>query len=339
MKALVTERPLTLQWVDLPMPEITAPTDVLVKIKAVGVCGSDVHIYHGTNPLVKYPRVMGHETVGVVDSIGSEVTDLAPGDHVIVNQIITCGECFACRENRANVCFNLAVRGVHESGGNQEYMLVPAADLYKIPKDLPFTDAVMIEPTSIAYQGISRGRVKDGDIVLILGAGALGKSIISALQLKDVTTIVADINDERLSEAKEVGATHVINSTKENLIDRVKELSGGHGATVAIDAAGILEALDILSQAVCPAGRIVTMGFSKEPSAVAQLNITAKELDIHGSRLQNNKMREVIDDYNAGRIKLTNQVSHVIPFADAERAFELIDSKDPSVKKVVLSFD
>jgi len=339
MKALVTESPFKLKFVDVEKPEISTPTDVLVKLKAVGICGSDVHIYHGTNPMVVYPRIMGHEMVGVVEQLGDGVTSLNIGDHVMINQVIPCGDCYACLENRQNVCFNLRVRGVHVEGGNREYLVAPAAELFPIPKDLPFSDAVMIEPMSIAYQALARGGVKAGDIVLVLGAGALGQSILRALQLKDVTTIVADIADERLAEAQKIGPTYVINSAQENLIARVKELSGGFGATVAIDAAGILAALDILTQAVCPAGRIVTMGFSKEPSEVAQLNITAKELDVRGSRLQNNKFPAVISDYQAGLIDLTGQVSHVIPFDDALQAFSLIDSRDPAVKKVVLSFD
>jgi len=339
MKALLVKEPMNLSFIEVEKPSIKNTKDVLIKLKAAGICGSDVHIYHGTNPLATYPRVMGHEMVGIIEEIGEDVKDFEIGDHVIINQVINCGDCFPCSQNRPNVCFDLKVRGVHIDGGYQEFIIVPDNDIYRIPKELPFHEAVMIEPTSIAYQGVSRADVKKGDIVFILGAGALGKSIIKVLSSLETTIIVADIIEERLEEAKELGAHHVLNSKRNDLIECVKELSGGHGPTVSIDAAGILGSLDLLTQLTCNAGRVITMGFSKEFSQVAQLNITSKELDIRGSRLQNNKFIEVIEDYQKERLNFKDLVSHIIPFKEAKTAFQMIDSNDTSIKKIVLSFE
>ena len=341
MKALQTVKPLDLQMIEIPKPEIKNSTDVLVKITAAGICGSDVHIYHGTSPVATYPRIMGHEAVGIVEQIGADVKGLQVGEHVVINQIITCGDCYPCNQNRPNICFSLQVRGVHTDGGYTEYCVIGEKDLYKIPKSIPFADAVMIEPMSIAYQALSRGEVGDDDILFVLGAGALGKSIINvAKSLTKATVIVADVADARLEEAKALGADYVINSTKENLNEAVKKYSGGYGATVSIDAAGILQSLEILTDVTCNAGIVVAMAFLSENSNVQQFKITAKELDVRGSRLQNKMFPKVIKDLEDGRLSVDGMVSHKIPFENAIDAFKMIDAgNDPSIKKVVLTFD
>ncbi|MDR1971941.1 MAG: alcohol dehydrogenase catalytic domain-containing protein [Treponema sp.] len=324
--------------VDVDQPKIEGPKDVLVKIKAAGICGSDVHIYHGTSPVATYPRVMGHEITGVVAEIGKAVTRVKPGDPVIVDQIVACGECYPCKIGRPNICCALKVRGVHIDGGYREYLCAGENAMHLLPEGLPFTEAVMIEPMSIAFQACSRAEITAGDTVFILGAGALGKSIIKAALLTGATLIAADVADRRLEEAKALGVNLVINSQKEDLPAKLKEYTTW-GPTVSIDAAGFPASLPLLTDLTCNAGRIITMAFLEEPSPVQQFKITAKELDIRGSRLQNNRFEEVIAAYRAGKITIEGQVSHVFPFSKAIEAFERIDSGDPSIGKIALSYE
>jgi len=191
---------------------------------AAGICGSDVGIYHGTNAAATYPRIIGHEMVGRVEQIGSGVTKLKIGDRVIVNQVTNCTSCYPCRMGRGNVCDNLKVRGVHIDGGYREFIAVPEKDCYILPDSVSDTDAVMIEPTTIAIQSCSRaGLVKD-DFLLLYGSGALGSSILKIARLTCDTIIVADVIDEKLETAKKNGATYIINTAKENLIEKVKEV-------------------------------------------------------------------------------------------------------------------
>ena len=211
--------------------------------------------------------------------------------------------------------------------------------MHLIPENIPFSDAIMIEPLSIAFQARSRANVVDDDIIFILGAGALGKSMIKAMALTKAKIIVADIFDDKLEEAKKLGAHYTVNAKKENMIEVVRKLSGGYGPTVSIDAAGLVSSLADLAELTCNAGRVITMAFLEEPSQVAIFKITAKELDIRGSRLQNNKFDEVINAVKNGDIDISGLVSHKIPFADTKKAFDLIDSKDASVKKIALIFD
>jgi L-gulonate 5-dehydrogenase len=324
---------------DVPQPVPEHPGDVLVKVKAAGICGSDVHIYHGTSPVATYPRVMGHEVVGVVAGTGPGVTRVRPGDHVIVDQVMNCGQCYPCSVGRPNVCCRLKVRGVHVDGGYREYMVVDETALHLLPPELPFADAIMIEPLSIAFQAKDRAQIVASDTVFILGAGALGKSLIKAVLLTGASIIVADVVEERLAEAAALGAHHTINSAKTDMITAVRALTGGDGPTVSIDGAGVLDSLAQLAEVTCNAGRIITMAFLDQPSSIAQFKITAKELDIRGSRLQNNKFEEVIAAYRNKELDLTGLVSHRLPFADAQKAFDRIDAKDPSIKKIALLFE
>ena len=156
-------------------PTIDAKNNVLVKIKAAGICGSDVGIYHGTNAAATYPRVIGHEIVGVVEEIGGNAKKIKVGDRVIVDQVTACGTCYACRKGRPNVCEHLQVRGVHIDGGYREYMAVPESDVYVLPDSLSYQDAVMIEPTTIAVQACSRAQLECEDTVMIIGSRRSGQ--------------------------------------------------------------------------------------------------------------------------------------------------------------------
>ncbi|MCL2601375.1 MAG: alcohol dehydrogenase catalytic domain-containing protein [Treponema sp.] len=337
MLQLLTEKPMSLVMMNEKDPAITQPNEVLVKVMAAGICGSDMHIYHGTSPVATYPRVMGHEIVGVVAETGSGVSRVKTGDHVIVDQIVACGECYACRVKRPNVCSNLKVRGVHIDGGYREYLTVEENALHILPNDLPFTEAVMLEPASIAFQVSSRAEITKDDTVFILGSGALGKSLIRAVLLTGAQIIAADTSQARLKEAAELGVKYCINSKEENLSEKLREYTTW-GPSVSIDAAGFAESLALLVDVTCTAGRIITTGFLDAQSEVQQFKITAKELDIRGSRLQNKKIAEVIAACRAGKISFTGAVSHVIPFSEAVQAFQMIDSGKEDVKKAVLAF-
>ena len=156
MKGVQIVEPNKLQIVDLEKPQIDKENNVLVRMVAAGICGSDVGIYHGTNAAATYPRIIGHENLGIVEEIGESVTRVKVGDRVIIDQVTACGHCYACRKGRPNVCEHLQVRGVHIDGGYREYMAVPESDVYVLPDSLSYQDAVMIEPTTIAVQACSR---------------------------------------------------------------------------------------------------------------------------------------------------------------------------------------
>lgn len=339
MKGVQIVEPNKLQIVDLEKPQIDKENNVLVRMVAAGICGSDVGIYHGTNAAATYPRIIGHENVGIVEEIGDGVTRVKVGDRVIIDQVTACGHCYACRKGRPNVCGNLKVRGVHIDGGYREYMAVPDRDCYLVPEILSDEEAVMIEPTTIAVQCCSRAQLESEDTVTIIGSGALGSSILRIVKLYNPKAIiVTDIDDAKLEEAKKNGATYTINSLKEDVPTKAHELTDGYGPTVTIDAACVKGSLLTALQATGNAGRVITMGFSVAPTEVNQFVITSKELDVRGSRLQNRKFQDVIDLVNEGKVDLRGSISHTWNFEDAQAAFDFVDSHDPSYRKGVLTF-
>ena len=339
MKAVQIVKPNQLEVIDMEMPVMDSKNNVLIKMTAAGICGSDVGIYHGTNAAATYPRVIGHEMVGVVAEVGEGVNSLKVGDRVIVNQVTSCGECYPCKKGRGNVCDHLAVRGVHIDGGYREYIAVPETDCYLLPASISDADAVMIEPTTIAIQSCTRAELEKDDMLLIYGAGALGSSILRiARQLCD-HIIVADIMDDKLEDAKKSGATYTINAATEDFQAKILEYTHGRGTTVSIDAACVRNSLMMLLQATGNAGRVITMGFSTASTEVNQFLITSKELDVRGSRLQNKMFGKAIRMIEDGALDLTGSVSHTFPLTKAQEAFDFVDSRDPSIRKIVLTFD
>lgn len=339
MKAVQIVKPEELRVIDVEKPVIDEKNNVMIKMTAAGICGSDVGIYHGTNAAATYPRIIGHEIVGRVDEIGPNVKNLKVGDRVIVNQVVSCGHCYPCKIGRGNVCDHLKVRGVHIDGGYREYLAVPEADCYLLPDSLSDADSVMIEPTTIGIQSCTRAELKKDDMLLIYGSGALGSSILKvARQLCD-HIIVADIMEDKLETALKNGAKYTINPLKEDLTETLKKYTDGHGSTVSIDAACTKDSLIQLLKATGNAGRVMTMGFSVAPTEVNQFLITSKELDVRGSRLQNKMFGKAIEMVNEGKLDLSGSVSHTFPLIKAQEAFDFVDSHDPSIRKIALTFD
>lgn len=338
MKAIQIKKPNQLNIIETDRPVIDRLNNVLVKMTAAGICGSDIGIYHGTNAAATYPRIIGHEMIGIVEAAGADVSRIKTGDRVIVNQINNCGECYPCHHNHGNVCDHLQVRGVHIDGGYREYIAVPEKDCYVLPDTLSDENAIMIEPATIAIQACSRGELNEEDMLLIMGAGALGSTILQIAKLTCKHIIVADIVQEKLDEALQKGAHYVINLAADDFESKVKEYTHQRGATISIDAACTKDSLMLLLQATGNAGRVITMGFSTGPVAINQFLITSKELDVRGSRLQNNKFGEAIELIKAGKLDLNNSISHIFYYEEAQKAFDFIDSKDPSIRKVAFTF-
>lgn len=339
MKAVQVVYPNDLRVIDMEKPVLDEKNNILVRMTAAGICGSDVGIYHGTNAAATYPRVIGHEIVGVVAEIGEGVNSLKVGDRVIVNQVTSCGHCYPCSIGRGNVCDELKVRGVHIDGGYREFIAVNESECYILPEGLSDTDAVMIEPTTIAIQVCSRAELKKEDMLLILGAGALGSTILKVAREICDHIVVADIMDDKLEDAKKNGAKYTVNVLKEDLNEKLREYTYGHGSTVSIDASGTKDSLLTLLKVTGNAGTVITTGFNNSPVDANQFLITSKELDVRGSRLQNKMFGKAIEMIKEGKLDLKGSVSHTFPLTKAQDAFDFVDSRDPSIRKVVLTFD
>lgn len=338
MKAIIVSKPKELQIVEREIPKISEATDVLVKIKAAGICGSDVHIYHGTSPVATYPRVIGHEMVGEVIGIGEDVKDLEIGDKVVVEPMIACGECYACKSGRPNACSSLKVRGCHVDGGFQEYYVAPRKNIFKFDSSISWEEAAMIEPYTIADQITWRADIRKGDFVFIIGAGPIGLCVLEMAKLKGGICIISDFNEKRLKVAKELGADYVINPNLEDPLAKVRELTNGMGSNVTIDAVCLPKTFEQAIEITSVAGRVMCLGFSKDTSEIAQLGITIKELDVRGSRHQTYKFANVVELFNDRKLQARKLVSNVIPFKEVDKAMDLIENSPNEICKIVLTF-
>ncbi|MGD6846437.1 zinc-binding alcohol dehydrogenase family protein [Rossellomorea aquimaris] len=338
MKAVQVTGPHQLSIVEREKPVITHKQDVLIKVKMVGICGSDIHIYHGTNPLATLPRVIGHEVTGVVEAVGDEVDTLSVGDMVVLEPIESCGQCYACRSGRGNVCSNLEVYGVHRDGGMQEYMVIPQKLVHKVKEELDYKESVLVEPFTIGAQANWRGDVRDGDTVFIMGAGPIGLCCLKVAKTKGATVIISDLNESRLAFAKEWGADHTIDASGVNVIEEVMELTKQEGANVVIDAVCIPQTFEQAIEAASAAGRVVVLGFDERPSHITQLPITKKEVTITGSRLQTNQFPVVIEMFNDRTIDTRGMVTQEFPLDRIQEAISLIETSPEDVRKVVISF-
>ena len=341
MKEVVITAPHKYEVREVPIPELGNDYEVLVRMKAAGVCGSDHHIYHGKNPNTLYPCIPGHENAGVIEKIGSKVTNVKVGDHVVVDLIITCGTCRQCRMGRENVCENVRVRGSSADGGVREYLTAPEDDVYVVPKTVPFKDAALVEPYAIGAHCTSRGRVTKDDIVFILGTGTIGSIILQTCKKLGCIVICCDRVEDTLVRAKRYGADLVIDNSKESVIARVGEFTGGKGVTIAFDSACFPGSLTSLFEKglVCNAGRIVSLGFSTESESISQAMLDIRELDLIGSRMSCYQFKPVIEKFARGDFDVDGIATTFIRFNDIGRMFRYMDIPDPTVKKMVLLFD
>ena len=339
MRAIRIPKANVIELIEVEEPTIEQVNDVKVKIKRVGICGSDMHIYHGTNPLATYPRIVGHEVVGEVVEVGAHAQRLAIGDHVIIEPISYCGECYACKNGRPNVCKEVSVFGVHEDGGMREFVVLPEKQVHKVNSDIEWDEAVMAEPYTIGAQATWRGNVQEGQTVFIQGAGPIGITVLKMAKLKGATVIISDLTNERLAFAKENGADYIINPSEVGTVEKINEITKGEGANVVIDAVGMPETFELSVEVASPAGNVVTLGFNKTPSAIALMPITKKELTITGSRLQTDQFEKVIDLINTKKLTHDGLVTHRFNINDAKEAFEFIEKNPDKVRKAVITFD
>ncbi|NMC32752.1 MAG: zinc-binding alcohol dehydrogenase family protein [Veillonellaceae bacterium] len=340
MKVIQANKPGELRIVDRPEPTAPAADEAIVRIKAAGICGSDVHILHGKNPFAIYPRILGHEAAGEVAAIGSAVTNVKVGDHVVIDNVFSCGKCYACRIGRPNVCSNVRVLGVHIDGVFSELIKLPADHLYPVPADLPWELAATMEPYAIAAEAIDRGQVGAGDTVLICGAGPIGLVILQACKSLGARVLIMDIVDARLKAAAAMGADAVVNTKNTDLEAAVKEFTEGEGINVAMEATGVISILElIVAKLMSPAGRVVVLGFPVEPAKLSPADIMKRELDIKGSRLNNRKFGEVVRWFAEKKVDPTGLVTHVLPYSDVEKGMELFANHPAEVCKVLIKFD
>ncbi len=321
--------------------EVVPPSEgeIAIQVMRAGICGSDIHILHGSNPFVTYPRIIGHEFAGIVTALGSGVSGLSVGDHVVADPVISCGYCHPCRIGRSNVCANLQVIGVHRDGGFRSTAVIPQENAVKISSSLGFDVAALAEPLAVAANVLWRTGCTADDTVMIYGAGTVGITVLQVAKMRGARCIIADIDEKRLDRVREFGADAVINSKVKSVAEAVAGEMDGLGPSVVIDGAGIPALLDEACGIAGPAGRIGLLGFSAAPCNVSQQEIVRKELTLVGSRLNRRFIPEVVEWLEAGKLKPSDMITQTFAAEDARAAFDLIERNPEKTLKVQLAFD
>ncbi len=330
---------------EVPMPEgELAPNDVLVNIKRVGICASDMHMFD-TGKVgileIKPPHVLGHEPSGVVVEVGSNVTSLRPGDRVFVDPQRPCGQCEHCMHGDYNLCDNMKCMSVEDEGAFAQYSVRPANTVSKIPDNMSFETASMLEPFSFACAVVEKGGIVPGMSVAILGMGPIGLACMLAAKAYGATDIfVTDVVEGRLEKALELGATRAINVTKEDYTEVIRNETNGRGVDIVIEASGFQGNYLTFHKAAVRGGSLVLVGIG--PDDVVPINlayIRDMEMKMCGVFRFANTTRRAIDMIRTGRVDISGLVSHVYPLSQINEAFDLARSKAPGVIKVVVNME
>lgn len=336
MKAVKIEKPGVAGVVDIEKP-VPGPGEALIKIVSAGICGSDIGALRGTNNLVSYPRVIGHELAGIIESIPEDnPKGLKAGDKVILDPYVYCGNCYPCSIGRTNCCTSLKVLGVHIDGGMAEYFCHPANMLVKMPDDMDWVDAAMAEPLTISLHGIHRGSLKAGEYCAIIGAGTVGLLAALAALAYGAYPILIDLVQERLDFAKELGVEYVINSGNEDPAARISEITGGVMAQLVMECSGANAAVRSTLDYVCHAGRITFTGWPKHETSLPTDVFTRKEIDLRGARTSAGEFEEAIELIMTKKVDVRKILTKTIDIQDAAETIYDIEKNPGNYLKVVV---
>lgn len=339
MKALQIPSLQTIQVVDLPKP-VAGPGEVLLKLKYVGFCGSDLNTFLGRNAMAKPQVIPGHEIGAVIEALGEGCpADLQVGQIVTVNPYTNCGHCASCRNGRYNACQNNETLGVQRDGAMREYIALPWQKIIPV-KNVSTRDAALIEPMSVGFHAVGRGQVSDIDIVLVMGCGMVGLGAIIRSVQRGATVIAVDLSQEKLDLAIKAGATYGINSTKENILEKVMEYTDGMGADVVIEAVGSPITYVSAIDAVSFTGRVVCIGYAKSDVSFQTKFFVQKELDIRGSRNATpDDFRAVLHFMQQTHLEMYPFVSGVIRPEEAQQAMEAWAANPGQVFRILVNFE
>ena len=334
MKAVQVSAPGSAGIVSIPEPN-AAQNEVLLRVDIVGMCGSDLTTFRGANPMVTYPRILGHEVAATVVSGSS---DLAPGTQVTVSPYTHCGRCASCLRGRFNACQNNQTMGVQRDGAMAEYIALPRERLYAA--SLSPRELCLVEPLTVGAHAVARGRVTASDTVAVFGCGGIGLGAIAASAFQGATTIAIDMDDTKLEIARKAGAIHLINTAREDLHTSLREITEDRGPDVAIEAIGLPLTFRAAVEEVAFTGRVVYIGYTKEPVSYETRLFVQKELDILGSRnALPEDFRQVIRMLESGGFPVADTISATVPPEEAGRMLAEWSQNPAKFTKIMIQFN
>lgn len=337
MKALIIQKPGEAAVVSVPEP-VASEGKLLLRVRMIGLCGSDLNSFRGKNPLVTFPRIPGHEVAATLVESSSQNASLAAGTNVTLSPYTSCGKCPSCLRKRFNACQFNETLGVQRDGALTEFISIPAEKLY--PANLTIKELCLVEPLTVGFHSVARGRVTASDTVAVFGCGGVGLGAIAASRFRGARTIGVDLDDTKLQLAQSAGAEFVINGEREYLHERLADLTNGRGPDVIIEAVGHPQTFRSAVEEVSFTGRVVYIGYAKEPVAYETRLFVQKELDIRGSRnALPEDFHQVIKMLEEGRFPVDAAVSCIVPLAEAPGVLQAWSANPVSFAKIMVSLD
>jgi len=344
LKALVLTGLKRLEFIDVPQPQITKDTDILLKMAAVGICGSDVHYYETGkvgSQVVTYPYRIGHECSATVTQIGKTVRDIKIGDKVVVEPAVSCHNCDQCRIGRENTCRNLKFLGAPGQGDGclSEYIVMPQENCLVVNDKLTLIQAALCEPFTIGLYSVKQGQGPCSDKIAILGSGPIGLSCMTAARLRGAKKIyMTDKIAERLAVAKKHGADWVGNPDESDIVKQISKLEP-LGIDVVYECAGQQSTIDEGIELLRPGGKLVLVGIPRESRISISIDYARrKEITIVNIRRQNRSTQETVELLAAGKINIDYLVTHKFKFEDSIKAFEIVAGYKDGVIKAMVEF-
>lgn len=342
MKALLLKEYMQLEVTEVPEPEI-GPEDLLVRVRACGICGSDIHGLDGSTGRRIPPLVMGHEAAGVIEKIGSAVTKWKVGDRITFDSMISCGKCHFCRAGKTNLCDNRMVLGVscgdyRRHGAFAEFVAVPQHICYALPDELSFEHAALIEAVSVAVHAVEVTPVHLGDTAVVVGAGMIGLLTIQAAKNAGCTTVYAvDLDDSKLELAKKLGAAEGFNPKHCDPAAEIIKRTGGRGADIALEAVGATEPVKTAIASVRKGGTVTLIGNVTPKIELNLQSVVTREIRLQGTCGSNGEYPACIDLLVKGLIKVDEIISERVSLDDAAKAFQRLYNHEPNLMKVIVN--
>jgi L-iditol 2-dehydrogenase len=341
MNALLLTQYMQLEMVEMPVPAI-GPDDVLVRVRACGICGSDVHGLDGKTGRRLPPLVMGHEAAGEVAETGRNVTDLRAGDRVTFDSTVYCGSCFHCARGEQNLCDNREVLGVspgpyRRHGAFAEFVAVPRRIMYRLPENLSFEHAAMIEAVSVAVHAVNLTPVRLGDTAVVVGSGMIGLLAIQAVRHAGCSRVIAvDTDEARLKLALAAGATDAVDPKAAGAVEAIHALTDGRGADVALECVGATEPIRTAIGAVRKGGAVTLVGNVSPEIEFPLQSVVSRQIRVQGSCASNGEYPACIELLSRGAIQVDSLISAVAPLAEGASWFDRLYRHEPNLMKVIL---
>ena len=338
MKAIQISDYRKMAVVEVEEPQMKS-NEVLLRLQYVGFCGSDLSTYLGKNPMVKMPVIPGHEVGAVIEKVGADVPEgLKPGMVVTVNPYTNCGKCASCRNGRVNACQHNETLGVQRNGAMRTMIALPWEKVIPAGLLTPRTCA-LIEPMSVGFHAVSRAQVTDIDVVFVIGCGMVGMGAVVRSVQRGATVVAADIDDEKLALARQMGASYIINTLTEDVHQRLMEMTSGFGPDVVIEAVGNPHTYQMAVDEVAFTGRVICIGYAKSEVSFQTKFFVQKELDIRGSRnAQPSDFRAVIHYLEKGQCPVDALISNVVKPEDAPEAMSQWAENPGKVFRILVDF-